>query len=556
MATNECADMHQPVLPEERSRPLRRNAVFVIKVRLPTNSAVLSGWRPWNTENTTATREPRSLERVRTNKKGIWPKGAEHCPNSSIGTPVELASLKREGAAWVLPFRSPMKLSNILPLFLLSGSALHAQQAQSEALVAVDRSVYENRVEVVRKIPGLAAFGDFVQREDGPSGSGNFVAHTAVAGERRYALQPWNISRAYWNEGAEATLGQFALLGRGPFGQAVQFRSPEGPSDLPVLMVPRSVLHDSPLDVKGPGRSVSMSVWMIHESGNHAIAGIWHEGTDKPPLGIPAVVRERGQRQYGMFAGLGANPNASSAHVSENGISSFGDKYAHHLAVTPGRMLQVKQDATPAELDAGWSVVGFVYDNEKKNVTAYLNGIATEFWVQNPASQNFFKFAERAWRQSRLARIPGLQAGEDPEFPVDQFYGPPEAVPLAETVEFETAERRVVVRTYEYTKVRVVLIKGTAGQYTEAPGAELVALKANPYWFGHDIYTPSSTEGGPFTIGRVIHSNRHATLAAWIGGVAVYERALSPAQMATLAGIGRDGNGLSVIKAREISKAR
>jgi hypothetical protein len=35
-------------------------------------------------------------------------------------------------------------------------------------------------------------------------------------------------------------------------------------------------------------------------------------------------------------------------------------------------------------------------------------------------------------------------------------------------------------------------------------------------------------QGGPFTIGRVIHSNRHATLSAWIGGVAVFDRAPFP----------------------------
>jgi hypothetical protein len=40
------------------------------------------------------------------------------------------------------------------------------------------------------------------------------------------------------------------------------------------------------------------------------------------------------------------------------------------------------------------------------------------------------------------------------------------------------------------------------------------------------------------TIGRVIHSNRHATLSAWIGGVAVFDRALSDDEMKKLATIG------------------
>ena len=78
---------------------------------------------------------------------------------------------------------------------------------------------------------------------------------------------------------------------------------------------------------------------------------------------------------------------------------------------------------------------------------------------------------------------------------------------------------------------------GTLGQPLKR---ELVALKSNPYYFGSDIYAPNSIEeGGPFTIGRVIHSNRHATLSAWIGGVAVFDRALSDHEMKRLATIGK-----------------
>ena len=74
----------------------------------------------------------------------------------------------------------------------------------------------------------------------------------------------------------------------------------------------------------------------------------------------------------------------------------------------------------------------------------------------------------------------------------------------------------------------------------ELPEAELVALKVNPYWFGHDLFSPASAEvGGPFTLGRVIHSNRHPTLSAWFGGAAVYARPLGPEEMARLASLDR-----------------
>jgi len=45
--------------------------------------------------------------------------------------------------------------------------------------------------------------------------------------------------------------------------------------------------------------------------------------------------------------------------------------------------------------------------------------------------------------------------------------------------------------------------------------------------------------GGPFTIGRVIHSSRGVGFTGWIGGVAVFNRALSPAELADLANVAK-----------------
>ena len=112
---------------------------------------------------------------------------------------------------------------------------------------------------------------------------------------------------------------------------------------------------------------------------------------------------------------------------------------------------------------------------------------------------------------------------------------------MSEKVVSETADKRIVIRTYEFTKVRVTFHKDGGGKFSDIASTELVALKANPYWFGHDIYAPRTiAEGGPFTIGRVIHSNRHATLSAYIGGVAVFNRPLSAEEMARLSAIGQD----------------
>ena len=60
-------------------------------------------------------------------------------------------------------------------------------------------------------------------------------------------------------------------------------------------------------------------------------------------------------------------------------------------------------------------------------------------------------------------------------------------------------------------------------------------------------------EGGPFTIGRAIHSNRLPTLTAWFGGVAVYASALSPEDRRKLAEIGRPGTQPSTIALTNVS---
>lgn len=35
--------------------------------------------------------------------------------------------------------------------------------------------------------------------------------------------------------------------------------------------------------------------------------------------------------------------------------------------------------------------IGVVFDNEENRVTAYVNGLADEVWVENPKASRFFK---------------------------------------------------------------------------------------------------------------------------------------------------------------------
>lgn len=67
---------------------------------------------------------------------------------------------------------------------------------------------------------------------------------------------------------------------------------------------------------------------------------------------------------------------------------------------------------------------------------------------------------------------------------------------------------------------------------------DLAGLRLNPWWYPHGLYAPPADgSGGPFTIGRVIHSGRSVGFTGWIGGVAVYDRALDAGELARLAAL-------------------
>lgn len=403
------------------------------------------------------------------------------------------------------------------------------------ALPATDTAA--NRVASVTALPGLVAFWDFVQRE--PAGERRFTAHVPAGSPTDYPLEAGNYIKDFWGTGRAATYADFPLLGRGPFGQAVRIVKETDPDFRPLLLVPRARLHDTPLDLKGAGQSVTVVVWAIRESGNHALAGIWHEGTDlkqNETAGIAKV--ERGQRQYALFAGLN-KAGSACGHVSENGASSFLNKYALHKSNSLGIAPEVPADSPAEALDASWQCFAMTFDHEKDELTGWLNGVAGDRWLDHPKQDGLIKSAYNAYLQGHYAKLPGQQDGEDESFPKDQYYNPPEDKILSAQVLRVTANEREVVREFRYTKVQVTEAKTAGGEWQETR-RELVALRLNPWWYPHDLYTPNNDgSGGPFTIGRVIHSSRSVGFTGWIGGVAVFDRALGAEELTRLTAPGR-----------------
>ena len=399
----------------------------------------------------------------------------------------------------------------------------------SLALSAADS--VQDRIAAVTNTPGLVAFWDFTKRE---APGKRFTAHVPAGATNDYALDAGNYVKDLWNAGPEATYADFPLLGSGPFGQAIRIKAETNPDFRPVLQVPRSRLHDSPLDIKGAGKAVTIVVWAIRESGNHALAGIWHEGTDLKEKATATIAKvERGQRQYALFAGLNKEGSACG-HVSENGASSFTNKYALHKCNSAEISPKVPHDAAPEVLAKSWQTFAMTFDSKTQQLTGWLNGQSGDRWLENPHKDWLLSYAAKAWLQGRLAKLPGLQEGEDPKFPADQYYNPPEDNPVKVTLLEEKGAKRVELREYAFTKVKVTL---TNGQEIER---ELVSLRLNPWWYPHDLYQPKNDgTGGPFTIGRVIHSSRSVGFTGWIGGVAVFDRALTADELAKFHALAR-----------------
>lgn len=194
----------------------------------------------------------------------------------------------------------------------------------------------------------------------------------------------------------------------------------------------------------------------------------------------------------------------------------------------------VPADSPAGVLDASWQCFAMTCHHETHELTGWLDGQDTGRWQENV--QKAIPVIHNAWLQGQLYREPSLQPSEDPNFPTDQFYNPPEDKPVSVKVLGETADERVELQEFRYTRVKVTQRKATDGTWTTT-ARDLAGVRLNPWWYPHDsLYTPANDgTGGPFTIGRVIHSSRSVGFTGWIGGAAVFNRALSAEDLAKLA---------------------
>jgi hypothetical protein len=176
-----------------------------------------------------------------------------------------------------------------------------------------------------------------------------------------------------------------------------------------------------------------------------------------------------------------------------------------------------------------WQCFAMTLGHRKDELTGCLNGVSGHRWLDNPKTDNPISSAYKAYMQGHYAKLPGKQEGEEEAFPNDQHYNPPEGEPLGVRVIRESGDERVELCENRHTKIELTLRGG------KEISRDLVALRLNPWWYPQDLHIPKDgVSGGPFAIGRVIHSSRSVGFTGWIGRVAVFDRALSSGKLLQL----------------------
>jgi hypothetical protein len=121
----------------------------------------------------------------------------------------------------------------------------------------------QDRIAAVTNTPGLVAFWDFTKRE---APGQRFTAHVPVGAKTDYPLDAGNYVKDLWNAGPDAGYDDFPLGDFGPFGRAIRIKAESNPDFRPLLFVPRARLHNTPLDIKGAGKAVTLVVWAIRKA--------------------------------------------------------------------------------------------------------------------------------------------------------------------------------------------------------------------------------------------------------------------------------------------------
>lgn len=228
-------------------------------------------------------------------------------------------------------------------------------------------------VRQVAQTEGLIAFWDFdlaeeevwVSRYDSTAIHRSFPLYLRRIGDSTaYTLDNWPYADS--NSSLQFDAG-------GPFGKAIYFNQ-----GYLYGAVPRIAFDNTALDIHGK-QAFTLIAWVKFVGKRHMVAGIWDEG---------GWNKYAGRRQVALFGGLFQQPGVI-AHISATGAASYpqseipGAQYARLRAI----------DGQAFE-DHQWIAMGMTYNPEKEEVRAWLNGKMTPLNLNDPVTQDIYRYAE------------------------------------------------------------------------------------------------------------------------------------------------------------------
>jgi hypothetical protein len=233
-------------------------------------------------------------------------------------------------------------------------------------------SVNQRRIKRVTESEGLVAFWDFETSRDGMWIS----CYDSMIMDRSlpvYLKQIGDtVSYLYKSWPYKGKNSRLRFDSSGPFGHAVGFNKGHIFGE-----VPRATFDKTPLDIHGL-TPFTIIAWVKFVGERHMVAGIWDEG---------GWNKYSGRRQVALFGGLFGDQKGVLAHISATGAASYpqstaeGSQYARLRAI----------DGKSFENDQ-WVCMAMTFDPNKEQVTAYLNGMATQKYQTDPVARDVFRY--------------------------------------------------------------------------------------------------------------------------------------------------------------------
>ena len=235
------------------------------------------------------------------------------------------------------------------------------------SLFLISCSQQKENINKVAETDGLVAFWDF-NNGDNKAWQSYFDDNIIDRSFPVYLRQigdPMRYNSKNWpyDDGNAAFMTEHS----GPFGHAVRFNQGYIYGE-----IPRTEFDGTLLDLKGK-KPFTMIAWAKFNGNRHMVAGIWDEG---------GWNRYAGRRQAALFGGL-FNQDGVIAHISSTGAASFpqsdtdGAQYARLRAI----------DGAPFE-NGKWVSIAMTFDPENEKVIAYLNGVATNYTIADPVTED------------------------------------------------------------------------------------------------------------------------------------------------------------------------